>query len=106
MAVRIMYSTNGFIHRINAKCIDINYCPEKGVFSFVFKAEDFDHVHTFEINSALKGINVEQTLALMLECAWDKVNNNYYRVSNTMTISTFEKIVSLIEERYNEGKFE
>ena len=102
---KIMYSDNGSMHRILATLIDVNYSTD-GTFCFKFKANDFEHIHVYEIESTLKDIEVEHTLVKILEFAWARIDAGYNRISNTFTISTFEKLVGHIENAYNEGKFE
>jgi len=102
---KIMYADNGMAHIVNGDLVDIIYSPE-GIFRFVYNVSGINHMHTFEINSTLKGINVVSVLSKMLSRTWKRVEQGYYVPSGVRNIETFERIVGSIEEDYNKGNFE
>jgi hypothetical protein len=99
-----MYTNNSTLHRIQANLVDVNYNIPSGYFSFVFKATEFEWTHSFEIASSIEGVTNENSQARMLEWLWIRYEN--YKNNYTLTLSSFEKLVSKLEEEYKNGKFD
>jgi hypothetical protein len=99
-----MYTINSTLHRIQADLVDINYNIPSGYFSFVFKASDFEWTHSFEISSSIEGVKNEYSQVRMLEWLWIRYEN--YKNNYTLTLSSFENLVSKLEEEYKNGKFD